>query len=95
MAKRRGSTAPAGDHIRTSINLARSTHARLSALASLRGCSLNAIICEAADEIARQVVVVDKRGKSADSGDLPARGKGSVVTPDDLNGRDEIEGVAA
>lgn len=64
MAKRRNAPAPDHDSIRTSVCLARRTHARLSALASLKGCTINALIVDAVEEAVREVVIHDRR-KSA------------------------------
>jgi hypothetical protein len=44
-------------------------HSRISALASLRGCTINALLVEAAKEAARQITVIDRR-KPADRGDV-------------------------
>jgi hypothetical protein len=80
MAKSKKAPEPGSDQVKTSVTLARATHARLSAIASLRGCSLNAILNEAADEIAKGLILVDKR-KSPDQGIPTAGVRDRLVTP--------------
>lgn len=66
--------------IKTSVMLDSHLHARLSALASLRGCTLSALLAEAAVEAARGVTLIDRRKSTvasiADHGDLSDEGIG-------------------
>lgn len=55
--------------VKTSLVIDAHLHSRLSALASLRGCTINALLVEAAEVVARQVSVIDRR-KPADRGDV-------------------------
>ncbi|WP_169981409.1 hypothetical protein [Tautonia rosea] len=77
MAKRKHSPAPDHDCVRVSASLARGTHTRLSALASLRGCTISALIVEAVEEAVRGIVVMDRR-KSSESVDSAGLVKESV-----------------
>jgi hypothetical protein len=55
--------------VKTSLVLDSHLHSRISALASLRGCTINALLVEAAEEVARQITVIDRR-KPAVQGDV-------------------------
>ena len=73
MAKqtRRTGTSPARRTIKTSLVIDAHLHARLSALASLRGCTINALLVEAAKEVAKCIAIMDKRkGVQGDLSDL-------------------------
>lgn len=70
IARKRKSSAPQPRKIiKTSCLLDVTQHARLSALASLRGVAISALIAEFVAEGVRSVLVIDKRS-SADRGDL-------------------------
>jgi hypothetical protein len=90
MASRKRATAPDHDRVRTSLSLARPIHSRLCALASIRGCSINALIEEAVEQAVRGIVVMDRR-KSADSGVPSAGVKDRPVAPVES---DDSEGEA-
>lgn len=62
--------------VKTSLVIDAHLHSRISALASLRGCTINALLVEAAEEVARGITVIDRR-KSA-VGDLSVQGRESA-----------------
>jgi hypothetical protein len=59
--------------VKASVSLDVVTHARLCAAAALRGCSNSTFIEDAITEALRGIVVVDRRGKPADSIDPPTK----------------------
>lgn len=63
MAKsNRRTAAPASRRtVKTSLVIDAHLHSRISALASLRGCTINALLVEAAEELARGITVIDRR----------------------------------
>jgi uncharacterized protein YaaN involved in tellurite resistance len=74
----RRSVAPAMQRtIKTSVVIDAHLHSRLSALASLRGCTTNALLVEAAEMIAKNITVIDRR-KPEDHGESGGLVKGSA-----------------
>jgi predicted DNA-binding ribbon-helix-helix protein len=67
MAKTIRKAASAATHrtVKTSVTLDVNLHSRISALASLRGTTIGALMAEAAEEAVRGIVVIDRR-RSAD-----------------------------
>ena len=76
MASRKRATAPDHEEVRTSVCLARKTHARLSALASLRGSTINALIVGAIEDLVRELIIHDRRKPGA--GDLSGQERESA-----------------
>lgn len=79
MAKRTRHAAHASAQrtVKTSLVIDAHLHSRLSALASLRGCTINALMIEGALEVARGIAVVDRR-KVSNDGDMSGQLKGSA-----------------
>ena len=83
---RRSASKPTQRTVKTSVLLGVEVHAKLAALAALRGVPMTTIMAEAIADAVGSMVVFDRSAKTARPADSPAPVEVSTPTPRDSDG---------